>query len=193
MGLFSKKAPTLEDILSALDGLSEDEIAKVKEKMDGILGAEEKPEEAEQPEATTDGENESPAPETEEGEAPAAEDAEEPEAPAEEANDEEDPHTEGEESMPPPEELEETGEAETPAAPADNLGDIRELITGLSARLDSMAESHGKLAEQVAQIVDNYDNRPFGNHNPHAPEGDTNESGESAVMRSYNAKQTNFR
>lgn len=197
MGLFSKKAPTLEDILSALDGLSEDEIAKVKEKMDGILGAEEKPEEAEQPEETTDGAEEDPATEAEENAEPAAEDAEEPEAPAEETDNEEDPHTEGEESMPPPEEEtpgeEPTAAEEEPAAASDGLEEIRELIRGLTARLDSFGESHGKLAEQVAQIVDNYDKRPFGNHPQHAPDGGANDNGESAVMRSYNSKQTNFR
>lgn len=167
MGLFSKKI-SLDDILKAINELPEDEREAIKSRLEGEKSNDEqKTDEAAAAPEVEAADKADDAPATEAIEPPAEE------------------QTPTEPPAPAPTEAE-----ETPIAAED---DLKNTVEALSARIESLTESYGKLQESVNSILDSLDSKPFGNHGPGAPSGEQAEDEESAVMRAYNRKQTNFR
>lgn len=174
MALFSKKI-TLDDILKTLDELPEDQRDKVRAKVEDLYKAEDEREIDEIEEKKADD-----ASESDEKSEEASEESEEIGKDVDEI--EEEAAEGGDETAEEAEEQKEKDEGQNDA------------LAALTARIEALSESHGKLEELVNSIVDNFDKRGFGNARRGAPAGEPDsDSGESAVMRGYNSKQTNFR
>lgn len=176
MGIFTKK-PSFEDIIGAIDTLSEDEISRLKEKLTPTES-----QNATEPEAT----EEDGAPSTENG---TSNEAENIENDGNRESENEDSENEDEEEEQPTEpRTEENTEPANESAPEDESNSI----AAIAARLNSMEERFATLTERYEALVESIESKPFGNEPPGAHEGKEQPPAteDSRIMRSYMAKQT---
>ena len=195
MGLFNKKL-SLEDILSAIDNLSDDEKAQIKEKVSTPIVEEE----VEQVEETPSNEETVDEAVEETPEVPEElEEGTEETAPVEETAPTEETNEGGEELAPVDEQPEEPIPEEPSVEETEQVEQAPEVVKqedelkeAQSAKIQALEEKVANLEERLEQVLSSLENQDFG-LNPAIPEGGGEDHNRlSAVMRGYaggNAKK----
>lgn len=174
MAIFGKKRLTKEEIIEAMNALSEDD---KKEVLAQVAGADESEAKDNVDDNGADGQPE----ETPVDESGSEEDVQrtvddEDESDREEGSDEPAPESDGE-----------VADEAKDKEDSDDKADIYKSIEALAARLDAYDEKLGELTERLSHVVDSFDTgKPFGAVPQPDEGGAPNLSTDDQVMRSYN-------
>lgn len=178
MALFGKKKLSIEDIISGIEALSEDEKAQVLSAIQTTETVEENA--VEETETTPETEESIEMTEDEEVVEPSEGDMQE-EGQEQQAQPIENEMIENQDVMSEvPTETPESTAAGAEQAP----NNYDELIAAQNARIDSLESAISTMAERLEQIVENYDKQNFG-HSPQYCNEEESSSRMSAVMQGY--------